>query len=69
MRHRRRRGGDASDATPEIAAELARGEDAWPAAAVVDTSSGPAEALVAAVGVIAGDEAPPGGCERSELPM
>ena len=68
LRHRRRLGGDASDATPEIAAELARGEDAWPAAAVVDTSSGPAEALVAAVGVIAGDEPPPGGCERPNCP-
>jgi predicted kinase len=59
MRHRRRRGGDPSDATPEIAAELARVEDPWPVAAVVDTGSGPAEALLKAVAVVAGDEPAP----------
>jgi aminoglycoside phosphotransferase family enzyme/predicted kinase len=59
MHHRRRRGGDPSDATPEIAAELARVEDPWPAAAVLDTGSGPAEALMKAVAVVAGDEPPP----------
>jgi len=59
MHHRRRRGGDPSDATPQIATELARVEDPWPAAAVVDTGSGPAEALMKAVAVVAGDEPPP----------
>jgi uncharacterized protein len=58
IRHRSRHAGDPSDATPEIAAELARVEDPWPEAAVVDTSSGPAEALVKAVAVIAGVEPP-----------
>jgi predicted kinase len=59
MRRRRHRGGDPSDATPEIAAELARVEDAWPAASVVDTTSGPAEALVEAVAAVVVDEPPP----------
>jgi aminoglycoside phosphotransferase family enzyme/predicted kinase len=48
MRRRHRRGGDPSDATPEIA----RVEDAWPTAAVIDTGSGPAEALVEAVSTV-----------------
>jgi aminoglycoside phosphotransferase family enzyme/predicted kinase len=41
--------GDPSDATPEIAAQLAMVQEPWPTAAVVDTSSGPAEALVKAL--------------------
>ena len=54
----RDRGGGPSDATPGIAVELARVEDAWPAASVLDTASGPAEALVKAVAAVAGDEPP-----------
>jgi aminoglycoside phosphotransferase family enzyme/predicted kinase len=42
-------GGDPSDATPEIAARRAVAEDPWPAAAVVDTGAGPAEALTKAL--------------------
>jgi aminoglycoside phosphotransferase family enzyme/predicted kinase len=52
MRRRRVAGTDPSDATPEIAAEMALAEDAWPTAAVVDTSSGPGETLVKALAVI-----------------
>jgi aminoglycoside phosphotransferase family enzyme/predicted kinase len=52
IRRRRAAGADASDATPEIAAELALVEDPWPTAAVVDTSSGPAEALVKALAAV-----------------
>lgn len=53
IRRRIATGGDASDATPEIAAQMAVIEDAWPAAATLDTSSGPAEALVKALALIA----------------
>jgi predicted kinase len=42
-------GGDASDATPEVADLLAAGAEAWPEASVVDTSGGPDEALAAAL--------------------
>ena len=49
MRQRRTEGGDPSDATPAIAGRLALAEDPWPTATVVDTSSGPAEALVKAL--------------------
>jgi aminoglycoside phosphotransferase family enzyme/predicted kinase len=52
MRRRRSIGGDPSDATPEIAAKLALAENPWPTATVVDTSSGPGEALVKALAVI-----------------
>jgi uncharacterized protein len=52
IRRRRTAGGDASDATPEIAAKLAVVRDPWPSAAMVDTSSGPADALVKALALI-----------------
>jgi uncharacterized protein len=53
LRRRRSAGGDPSDATPEIAAQLAVAEDPWPSARIVDTSSGPAEALVKALVAVA----------------
>jgi aminoglycoside phosphotransferase family enzyme/predicted kinase len=57
MRQRRRtEGGDPSDATPAIAGRLALAEDPWPTATVVDTSSGPAEALVKALATFGIDE-------------
>lgn len=56
MRRRRSVGGDPSDATPEIAARLALAEDPWPKATIVDTGSGPGEALVKALAVLG----PPG---------
>jgi len=52
MRRRRGAGDDPSDATPEIAAQLALTEDPWPTAVVVDTSSGPGEALVKALALV-----------------
>jgi hypothetical protein len=52
IRRRLIAGGDASDATPEIAAQLATVQEPWPAATIVDTSSGPAEALVKALALI-----------------
>ena len=52
MRRRRSAGDDPSDATPEIAAQLALTEDPWPTAVVVDTSSGPGEALVKALALV-----------------
>jgi aminoglycoside phosphotransferase family enzyme/predicted kinase len=52
MRRRLAAGGDPSDATPEIAAQMALAEDPWPGAEVVDTSSGPAESLMKALELI-----------------
>ena len=52
MRRRRSAGADPSDATPEIAAQLAVVEDPWPTAAVVDTGNGPGEALVKALAAV-----------------
>ena len=52
IRRRAAVGGDPSDATPEIAAKLAAAEDPWAAGAMVDTSSGPAEALVKTLALI-----------------
>jgi hypothetical protein len=57
MRRRRSAGDDPSDATPEIAARLAVTEDAWPTAAVVDTSSGPGEALAKALALVGSTDA------------
>jgi len=45
-------GGDPSDATPDIAAKMSVAQDPWPSAAMVDTSGGPAEALVKALALI-----------------
>jgi uncharacterized protein len=53
IRRRLVTGGDASDATPAIAAKLARVEDPWPGAIDLDTSRGPGEALVQALAGIA----------------
>jgi aminoglycoside phosphotransferase family enzyme/predicted kinase len=52
MRRRLAAGGEPSDATPEIAAQMALAEDPWPTAVVVDTSSGPAESLVKALELV-----------------
>jgi len=52
IRHRLATGHDASDATPDIADRLAATQDPWPEAVEVDTSAGPAEALVKALAVI-----------------
>jgi aminoglycoside phosphotransferase family enzyme/predicted kinase len=49
IRRRLAAGGDASDATPEIAAKLAVAEDPWPGAVDLDTGNGPGEALVQAL--------------------
>ena len=46
---RRRRGGDPSEATPEVAAAMAAGEDPWPEASTVDTSGDEASSLRAAL--------------------
>ncbi|HEY7071135.1 MAG TPA: AAA family ATPase [Acidimicrobiales bacterium] len=46
-------GGDASDATPAIAARLAEVEDPWPGALDLDTGDGPGEALMRALAAIA----------------
>jgi uncharacterized protein len=45
MRRRLAAGGDPSDATPEIAAQMELAQDPWPTAAVIDTSAGAAETL------------------------
>ncbi|HET6951729.1 MAG TPA: AAA family ATPase [Acidimicrobiales bacterium] len=57
IRRRRAAGGDPSDATPDIAARMAEVADPWPGAATVDTGRGPAEALVAALALVAGPPA------------
>jgi predicted kinase len=59
MRRRLARGGDPSDATPEIASQLAVAEDPWPGAVTLDTGAGPAHALAAALATI-GPAGPPG---------
>jgi predicted kinase len=52
IRRRMARGGDPSDATPDIAAKLAAAEDPWPGAVALDTSAGPADALAKALAAI-----------------
>ncbi|HKE72481.1 MAG TPA: AAA family ATPase, partial [Acidimicrobiales bacterium] len=52
IRRRTARGGDASDATPEIAVALAAAEDPWPGAVALDTGAGPADALAKALAAI-----------------
>jgi aminoglycoside phosphotransferase family enzyme/predicted kinase len=52
MRRRLGAGGDPSDATPEIAAQMSLTQDLWPTAAVVDTSSGPDETLEVALALV-----------------
>lgn len=49
LRVRQAAGGDASDATPEIATALADTADPWPTASTVDTSGTPAESLAQAI--------------------
>ena len=53
IRRRLATGGDASDATPLIAAKLAAAEDPWPGAIDLETSCGPGETLVQALARIA----------------
>ena len=52
IRRRAAAGGDPSDATPEIAAQLGLAEDPWPTATIVDTGSGPAEALTKVLALV-----------------
>lgn len=52
IRGRAARGGDPSDATPEVAAAMAAAADPWPTAAAVDTSGEPREALEQALYVL-----------------
>jgi predicted kinase len=52
IRRRMARGGDPSDATPDIAAKLAAAQDPWPGAVALDTSAGPADALAKALAAI-----------------
>lgn len=52
MIRRATRGDDASEATPEIAAQMARHVDAWPRAVRLDTSDTPLRSLVRALHVI-----------------
>ncbi|HEY8524681.1 MAG TPA: AAA family ATPase [Acidimicrobiales bacterium] len=52
IRARLAAGGDASDATPEIAAAMAAHEAPWPSAHQVDTSRGPGAALTEATEVV-----------------
>jgi hypothetical protein len=52
IRRRILRGGDPSDATPDVAGKLALTEDSWPGAIALDTSSGPADALAKALAMI-----------------
>jgi uncharacterized protein len=52
MRRRLGAGGDPSDATPEIAAQMSLAQDPWPTAAVVDTSSDADETLDKALALL-----------------
>ncbi|OWY59341.1 hypothetical protein B7486_75080, partial [cyanobacterium TDX16] len=52
MRRRAARGGDPSDATPEVAAQLATAADPWPEAVALDTSGSEGSTLAAAVGLV-----------------
>jgi predicted kinase len=58
---RRRRGGDPSEATPEVAAAMAAGEDPWPEASTVDTSGDEASSLRAALEALGTAATPPAG--------
>lgn len=49
IRARNRGGQDASDATPEVAAQVEQATDPWPEATQVDTASDPATALAIAI--------------------
>ena len=49
---RRRRGGDPSDATPEVAAAMAAAADPWPGAVTVDTAGTAASALEQALAAV-----------------
>lgn len=52
LRVRQAAGGDASDATPEIATALADTADPWPTASTVDTSSAPDDSLAQALDIV-----------------
>ena len=49
IRRRMAAGGDPSDATPDIAAQMSLAQDTWSQAATIDTSAGPGESLVKAL--------------------
>lgn len=49
---RHRAGGDASDATPEVAREIALRMDPWPEAVGIDTSMSPGDSITAAVAAV-----------------
>ena len=51
-------GGDPSDATPDIAAQMSLAQDSWSQAATIDTSAGPGESLVKALALIGNAPAP-----------
>jgi aminoglycoside phosphotransferase family enzyme/predicted kinase len=52
IRRRLSAGGDPSDATPEIAAQMALAQDPWPTAAIVDTGFGSRETLDTALALV-----------------
>jgi aminoglycoside phosphotransferase family enzyme/predicted kinase len=52
MAQRARKGGDPSDATPEVAAAMASVVDAWPSAVQIDTSGSPEQSLERALAVL-----------------
>jgi predicted kinase len=52
IRHRLAAGGDASDATPAIAAALASAADPWPEAAGVDTTGDDRRTLRDALAIV-----------------
>jgi uncharacterized protein len=54
IRRRWAAGGDPSDATPAVAAQLAATQDPWPSATTVDTSGASAQALAAALAAVSG---------------
>ncbi len=58
IRRRMAVGGDPSDATPDIAAQMSLAQDAWSQAVTVDTSAGPGESLVNALALIGDAPAP-----------
>ena len=50
--HRRRTGGEASDATEEVARRMARAYDPWPSATVVGTAGSAGDSLAAALAAV-----------------
>jgi hypothetical protein len=52
IRQRVAAGGDASDATPAIAAALAAAADPWPEASAVDTTGAPRSTLRDALAIV-----------------